>query len=233
MTQNQINEAQDRQKIIQEAIDRFLDDNDLELTKNNKEKLHRNLTLWFQEKSPLSTSFIYNYLQETLEYQEFNIQKQQGTGDIADETAIINILINTDPRRPATKLITILRRITKPLMLVYLLITLSYSVIYTQRHQETAQMQIQQISVMEANSLKNMVKEITEISTENGQPISTAAVWAMIKKAPSITNHGTTKSYKNFNRAQYLAAQTLLNTIKQQVLSGNTPNQLQKDDITK
>ena len=103
MTTTEAHDKSHRDAIMKEAITRFLDDNDIEMTKQSAQKLQRNLALWFQDKDPISTSFIYNYLQETYEYHEHNIQQQQGLGTISDESPIINILINTDPRSALSK----------------------------------------------------------------------------------------------------------------------------------
>lgn len=81
-------ELRDRELIVKEAIERFLDDNELDISGQNISRLCQHLLRLFVNESSISTSMIHNYLQETRDYNEFN------------ENTITNILMAADKNTP-------------------------------------------------------------------------------------------------------------------------------------
>lgn len=195
-------EDKERAKIINEAIERFLEENDLALSKDNKARVRKHIATLFRSESSVSTSMIHDHLQEAFEYQEYNRMNIEQTDDAeAAEEALTVLLLstNTRPNRKAAW------------FLLTLCLVAALFVFYT------LQPNTQPITVAQSDSLKAMVSKIVDLEQQNGNKTTHIAVWNTIKESPEIKGLGYKKSYKDFTQEQYQEAAKLLEAWKKDV----------------
>ncbi len=106
----------DRELVIKEAIERFLEDNDLELPRKHRGIILKGLLELFATEKSITTTMIHDHLQERFEYNEFNIK---ALDDVSDPNeALTQVLITADHLRGIRKL----KRYTIPVALVLMLV---------------------------------------------------------------------------------------------------------------
>lgn len=189
-------EAAARIKIIQEAINRFLDDNDLFLSDQKTSKVIDWLTLHFKGEASISTSKVHDYLQEKFDFEEYNLALLQNADrPESAEESITALLLATDVKRKKTHMIK---------WLILFLLIIGEIIFLQQRTQNT------HITPDQAKELKTLVAEIVATEKENNNKTSHVAIWNVIKKLDKVTAYGNTSSYKDFNHAQHRVAKQYL-----------------------
>ncbi len=207
-------ELEARQEIINEAIERFIDDNEIDIADKNITVISNRLQFIFKDKKSISTSKIHDYLQEIYDYNETNRDYRNKGINVDEEDAIdsiTSILVTAAPKKEA------FTAQKKWIIIVVIVLALSASVL-TLHRSTTIKQEAQQtiadhksITLAQAKELKALVAEVVKAEKENSNKTTTTGVWNEVKKIKALVDLGYKASYKDFNHAQYIIAKDYLN----------------------
>lgn len=193
-------ELREREKVIQQGLHDFLDDNDLDLSDQNTELIKKHLNTLFTDNKSISATTINNFLSETFEYNEYNRTAfESAHNQELSEEALAAILISADKKKanPAK---------TWFILLTIFMVIIGLTIYLMPETEDT------QISISQAEELRMLVSDIVETEKQNGNKTTHQSVWNTIKRNDEIYQLGYKPSYKDFSTQQYkIAKQELEN----------------------
>ncbi len=201
-------EISDSTEFFDKALNDFLRDKRLSLTDQQYQKLRKLLMVSLFDEE-MSYSSAYNKLSELVEYRK-DYEINANAPDEAEEE-IIHILGAADAQEAdAPIVITRFKKrffVTATLLVLVFLGMLAFQgVSYVQGN---IAKKAAVITTAEEIQLKKLVAEVVALEKQNG--ITSASVYAQIKKLEAVQKQGEATSYKKFNNAQYSAAVEYLN----------------------
>lgn len=194
------NEKNEREDIVKEGIGRFLDENDLGLTSQNEERILKHILTIFKGSNSISTSMIHNYLQESFEYNKYNIEyMNDGSSAEFSQDALTSILITADRGKRSVKgwLIAV--------VVVVVIVTSSLLVALLPSKSK--------LTTAQADELKSLVSQVVMLSDGEGDKATHQAVWNSVKHYNEVKQYGYQASYREFTRDQYVAAKQYLESL--------------------
>ncbi len=209
-----LNDLRDKTAAVKEALDAFLEENKLTLSPQNRERAFQHVLACMNDHKDLSADDVRGYLNEVLEYHEYNIDMMNKTG--LAEDSLIKILITADyesiirPDVPQWKFGW--RSLPLPVAVsLVLVIAASFAgpKLFTESpNNQTIITQSQGGPVITRAQEETIKALVHELSAKSGE--THIKIYNRIKVLPAITQHGPAPSYKKFNHAQYLEAKIWL-----------------------
>ncbi len=190
-------EKKDRQKIIREGIDDFLDDHNIDLSAQNMERITKHLFNAFKDQRSVSATAINDHLSRVLEYNELNIESMDSEEGFSDEELLTSLILSAE-KKPNNS--------AKAWLIALVIISLLVAgITYSQRATLD-----QQITVTQAEELKTLVAKVVEVEHSKNNKTSHVSVWNTVKSLEDVTDEGYKSSYTDFSQAQYVVAKDYL-----------------------
>ena len=188
---------------IERALSDFLRDKKLQLTDQQYEKLKKLLMVRLMDEE-LSYASAYNQLSELIEYRK-DYEIGANAPDEAEEEMIRIIGAADDIQDTAAPIETtrFKKRFIVTALLLALLLAGLFSVQGLSYLKDNVAKKTAVITKTEEDHLKQLVAQVVELETSQGNDVSAASVYNQIKKLDSVQAHGAATSYKKFNHAQY------------------------------
>ena len=190
-------EIRHREKAIQDGVNDFLDDHELDLSNQNMERIARHLFKFFEEERSISATAINDYLSRIFEYNELNIEAMNDKSGSSSEDLLVSLVLSAENKHQSA---------AKKWWLIIIIISLLVTaVIYLQPSSHT-----EPITVAQSEKLKSLVSKIVEVEQSKNNNTSHIAVWNTIKDLEAIIREGQKSSYKDFSQGQYETAKEYL-----------------------
>lgn len=224
----------ERQDILKDGLQDFLDANKLHLSKQNFERAFQHLLAATNHFDTITLYDVQNYLQQILEYHEHVIDTMNRTG-LAEES-LIKLIITADNEQDPKQQNNVgdqangqpsadqrapwkfdLKSLPLPVAVsLCLLICVAIATPFIPNKLHTSKLQTtdayNEIGVSSKAELKELVKQLSDVEKALGNNVTTAQIWSDVKSLDAVTKHGYKSSYKNFTPEQWAAAKTYLET---------------------
>ena len=192
-------ERKDRLKSIDQGINDFLDDNGIDLTKQNFKRVKTHLFKHYEDERSISATVINNYLSRIFEHNEINREYlDSDDGGSNTEDLLVSVVLTADNKRT--------KYFKRMLLSVLVVGVMTCAGVYAQNY-----FYAQPITIVQSNELKDLVSEVVQIEADkNEKPISPNTVWKILKDLESVQRYGSKGSYKDFTQGQHKHAKQYL-----------------------
>lgn len=191
-------EIKDRNKIIREGINDFLDDHGIDFSSQNMERTAKHLFKTFEQDNSISATSINDFLSRIFEYNEGTISSMNSEDGSDYEELLVSLVVAAEKK-------------TKNPAKIWFIILLGFAILIGAVLLLQPSPQNTVISITQAQDLKSLVADIVKLEKKNNNKTTHQAIWNIVKNLENITQYGFQASYKDFSETQYLEAKKYLN----------------------